>query len=64
MSLFGVARPLAGFVWGITAVLLAACGGERAPVSWSAAVDTIGDTIVVRSTGSVWGDTAELVSQI
>jgi hypothetical protein len=64
MSLLSVARRPAGFVFGITAVLLAACGGERAPVSWSAAVDTIGDTIVVRSTGSVWGDTAELVADL
>jgi hypothetical protein len=44
----------------------AACSGsERAETStWSAVFDTIGDTIVVRSEGSVWGDTARLVQDL
>jgi hypothetical protein len=46
--------------------MLAACSGsERAETStWSAVFDTIGDTIVVRSKGSVWGDTAQLVEDL
>jgi hypothetical protein len=46
--------------------MLAACSGpERAETStWSAVFDTIGDTVIVRSEGSVWGDTAQLVQDL
>jgi 6-bladed beta-propeller len=34
-------------------------------MSWEAAVDTIGDTIVVRTTaGQIWSDTADLVAEV
>ncbi len=48
----------------LATALAAACGREPASVTWSTTVDTIGDTIVVRSTGSVWGETAELVQDL
>jgi hypothetical protein len=44
-----------------------ACGGSEQPRSptWQAEYDTIGDTVVVRTVaGSVWGDTAELVTDV
>ncbi len=49
------------------ALTLAACGGSDAPrpAEWQAAYDTIGDTLVVRTvSGSVWGDTADLVPDV
>jgi hypothetical protein len=47
-------------------VALAACGGHRATeASWSAAYDTVGDTVIVRTTGgSVWGAAARLVADV
>jgi hypothetical protein len=45
----------------------AACtsAGGSGPGRWEAAVDTVGDTIVVRTlAGSVWGDTATLVPEL
>ncbi|NIN73220.1 MAG: hypothetical protein GTO46_15110 [Gemmatimonadetes bacterium] len=58
----GLARiPLA------LAALLVACSGASGPAvhEWQAAYDTIGDTIVVRTeSGSVWGDTAGLVTDL
>jgi hypothetical protein len=54
--------PAAGF-----ALALAACSGSDAPpaAEWHAVYDTIGDTLVVRTvSGSVWGDTAELVPDV
>lgn len=48
--------------------VLAACGSESrsdAGAGWRAALDTIGDTVVVRTlSGSVWGDTAMLVAEV
>jgi hypothetical protein len=45
-----------------------ACGGESgasSPGEWRATVDTVGDTITVRTlSGSVWGDTATLVAEV
>jgi hypothetical protein len=49
------------------AIATVACstGGVGAGARWVAATDTIGDTIVVRTTsGSVWGDTADLIPEI
>jgi len=49
------------------AAVLAACGGadRSTGVTWQAAYDTLGDTLVVRTvSGSVWGDTAELVADL
>jgi hypothetical protein len=51
----------------LAATLLAACSGASGPTAheWQAAYDTIGDTIVVRTeSGSVWGDTADLVADL
>jgi hypothetical protein len=51
----------------LASALLAACSGTSGPAAheWQAAYDTIGDTIVVRTeSGSVWGDTAELVADL
>ncbi len=51
----------------LLAAALAACsGGERSAGStWQAVYDTLGDTLVVRTeSGSVWGDTAELVADL
>ena len=51
----------------LAAALLAACSGASRPAAheWQAAYDTIGDTVVVRTTsGSVWGDTAQLVADL
>lgn len=52
---------------GVFAALLAGCGAAppRSAGDWEAAVDTVGDTIVVRTvSGSVWGDTARLVEEV
>jgi hypothetical protein len=50
------------------ALILAACGGtDSAPPTpvWEAAVDTIADTIVVRTlAGQVWADSADLVPEV
>jgi hypothetical protein len=49
------------------ALALGACGRSDSPgaAEWRAVYDTIGDTIVVRTvSGSVWGDTAELVPDL
>jgi len=51
------------------AIACAACGSEARPgrigTRWTAAVDTVGDTVVVQTlTGSVWGDTADLVPKV
>jgi hypothetical protein len=50
----------------LLAAALGACGGDRSTgVTWHAVYDTIGDTIVVRTvSGSVWGDTAQLVADL
>ncbi len=44
------------------------CSGERRAAGgpeWQAAVDTVGDTVVVRTqSGSVWGDTSRLVPEV
>ncbi len=52
----------------LLATLLAACsegGPGEDPGRWQAAYDTLGDTLVVRTlSGSVWGDTAELVPEV
>jgi len=44
------------------------CAGDREPDSgrrWEAVRDTVGDTLVVRTvSGSVWGDTADLVPAV
>lgn len=48
-------------------IALAACaeGTDRAGLDWVAEHDTIGDTVVVRTlSGSVWGDTANLVADL
>jgi hypothetical protein len=45
--------------------MAAACGRGAAEPRWSATVDTLGDTIVVRTTaGSMWGATASLVEEV
>lgn len=47
--------------------ILGACDrtGARASGEWDAAVDTVGDTVVVRTlTGSAQGDTARLVPEM
>ncbi len=49
------------------ALLAAACGesGAAEAVGWEAAVDTVADTIVVRTlAGSMWGDTMRLVAEV
>lgn len=51
------------------ALLVAACGGDAGSSaggpSWAAAVDTVGDTIVVRTTsGQVWDTNPALVSEV
>ncbi|MGD8727004.1 MAG: 6-bladed beta-propeller [Gemmatimonadales bacterium] len=50
------------------ATLTAGCGGGpggEAAGSWQAVIDTVGDTIVVRTvSGSVWGDTAYLEPEL
>ena len=60
--------PLFPILLPVTLVLaIAACGGSEQPraAAWQAEYDTIGDTVVVRTvTGSVWGDTAELVADV
>lgn len=46
---------------------LSACAGDGGAGSggWEAAIDTIGDTVVVRTlSGSVWGDTASLEPEV
>jgi hypothetical protein len=47
---------------------VAACtneGGDRAGIRWNAAIDTLGDTVVVHTiSGSVWGGTATLVPEV
>jgi hypothetical protein len=51
----------------LAGAVLAACSGTSGPAAheWQAVYDTIGDTIVVRTeSGSVWGDTAELVADL
>jgi sugar lactone lactonase YvrE len=52
----------------IAALFAVACGGESrndASTGWQATIDTIGDTVVVRTlSGSVWGDTATLVAEV
>lgn len=54
---------------GLASTLLA-CGGAGAGVSnadgpWRATIDTVGDTVVIRTEGgSVWGDTTELVPEL
>jgi hypothetical protein len=51
----------------MSAALVACSGGSGSPDAheWQAAYDTIGDTLVVRTlSGSVWGDTAELVADV
>jgi hypothetical protein len=52
----------------LASLALVACGGESgAPRAdeWRATVDTVGDTITVRTlAGSVWGDTATLVPEV
>jgi len=62
LSIRIVRLPLA-----LAAALLAACSGTSGPAAheWYAVYDTIGDTIVVRTeSGSVWGDTADLVADL
>jgi len=49
------------------AILVVACGeaGTGRRGGWQAAVDTVGDTITVHTvTGSVWGDTVRLESEV
>jgi hypothetical protein len=52
----------------LASLALVACSGESGnPLAdeWRATVDTIGDTITVRTlSGSVWGDTATLVPEV
>lgn len=52
----------------LTALLVVGCrgisGGDDS-TTWEAVVDTVGDTITVRTVaGSVWGDTAELIPEM
>ena len=50
---------------GLSAMACGGGGGVAGGDSWTAAVDTLGDTIIVRTVaGSVWGDTATLVPEI
>jgi hypothetical protein len=53
---------------GVLVVIAGGCAGERASGlrgEWTAAIDTVGDTVTVRSLGgSVWGDTAMLVAKM
>lgn len=47
--------------------IAAACadGARRSPSDWQAVVDTVGDTVTVRTvSGSVWGDTAYLEPEV
>lgn len=53
----------------IPALLLVACGGDAGPSaggpSWASVVDTVGDTVVVRTTsGQVWETNPALVSEV
>jgi hypothetical protein len=51
----------------LLAITLSACAGPDGPSAheWRAAHDTVGDTVIVRTTsGSVWGDTATLVADV
>jgi len=55
------------FLGGSLLPVLAACSSRGGGVAggWEAAYDTLGDTLVVRTlSGSVWGDTAELVPEV
>lgn len=49
-----------------TTVLAVGCRDESGVAGgWTAVTDTVGDTVVVRTTaGSVWGDTARLVEEL
>lgn len=50
-----------------TVLLYAGCAGDTGPAGtgWLAVVDTIADTVIVRTiSGSVWGDTARLEPEI
>src|SRR5690606_10871336 len=45
--------------------LTAGCGTSDARTSWQATVDTVGDTIIVRTTaGSAWGEERVLVPEV
>lgn len=47
------------------ALALGACSDARSNLDWEAVVDTVGDTVTVRTiSGSVWGDTAHLESRV
>jgi hypothetical protein len=64
-----VRRSVAGLGRAALAGVLAACGGADgrggAAGDWQARVDTLGDTIVVRTErGSAWGDRARLVEEV
>ncbi len=51
----------------LAGLIVAACAAEggAGSASWQAAVDTVADTITVRTTtGSVWGDTMTLVEEV
>ena len=63
MATMGVRTSVLASALGLVA---SGCGqaGEAAS-GWQAVVDTVGDTVVVRTTaGSVWGDTTRLVEEL
>lgn len=59
-------NPAALVFLALVAAAIACSGGPHGPTSdWRAAVDTVGDTITVRTlSGSVWGDTAYLEPEV
>jgi hypothetical protein len=59
----GIAKPAPAVF--LTSVAIACGGASGATDRWEATVDTLGDTIVVRTvTGSVWPDTAVLTPEL
>lgn len=66
MALFRCSRPGSLPAILLLAPILWACGAADADRGgWQVVRDTLGDTVVVRTvTGSVWGDTAELVPEV
>ena len=49
----------------VLALALGACSDAPSTLSWEAVIDTVGDTVTVRTVaGSVWGDTAHLEAKV
>lgn len=56
---------LVGLSLGLAFAACAGGEGSRVDDEWQAVVDTLGDTVVVRTvSGSVWGDTAIVEAEV